>query len=217
MERTLDRLPEFDPRSRLFSIREITPPVPRSYTWACSTNLDQGSEGACVGFAWTHEWISRPKPVVINGGNAYAGGVYHRAQELDEWPGTDYEGTSVLAGAKTMMERKIIGEYRWAFNLTDALAGISRHGPAVLGINWYSGMWDTDPDGYVNVDGDVVGGHAILCRGVDLKRKRVLLHNSWGPSWGGTNKGPGTAWLDFDGLDRLMQEQGEVCIPTVRY
>lgn len=218
MHRTLDRLPEFDPRSRLYNVAEVSPPTPRSYTWACYTNLDQGSEGACVGFAWTHEWAARPRPVSsVIATESFARGVYHSAQMVDEWDGEDYSGTSVIAGAKAMQDRGIIGEYRWAFNLMDALAGVSRHGPAVLGINWYEHMWETDHSGFIHPTGDYVGGHAILLRGVDVTWKRVLLHNSWGPQWGGTSKGPGTAWLSWDDLEMLMHEEGEVCIPVVRY
>lgn len=214
-DRTFDRVPEFDPRSRLFNIAALEPETPRAYTWSCAANLDQGSEGACVGFGWTHERAAKPKPdfTVANVDAFY---IYKDAQRLDEWDGENYSGTSVLAGAKAAQRKGWIGQYRWAFNLMDALTGVSRHGPAVLGINWYTGMFDTDNLGYVRVGGEIAGGHAILMRGVDLKRRRVLLHNSWGPSWGGTDRGPGTAWITFEDLDRLLHEDGECCIPVER-
>jgi hypothetical protein len=216
MQRILDRLPEFDDKSRSFNVRAVVPVTePRSYTWACTPNLDQGSEGACVGFSWTHERAARPKPD-LDVTDAEALAIYQMARRLDQWPGEDYDGTSVIAGAKAAQTAGWLTEYRWAFNVHDALVAISRKGPAVIGVNWYSGMWDADRDGFLHVEGNVVGGHAILVRGVDVVRERVLLHNSWGRGWGGTAKGPGTAWLSFADFERLLREDGECCIPTAR-
>lgn len=213
-DRKFGRIPEFDAKSRAFNIRAVTPLAPRSYTWGCLDNLDQGQTSQCVGYSWTHEAISKPK--IRTATAATATKIYKLAQTLDEWPGVSYDGTSVLAGAKAYQQLGFIGEYRWAFNWLDGITGVSRHGPGVIGINWMTGMMDTDQDGYVHYSGDMVGGHAILLRGVDMKNRRVLLHNSWGRSWGGTLKGPGTAWLTFGDLDRALKDQGEFCIPVVR-
>jgi len=71
-ERTFDRLPEFDERSRNFPIglhllvhygAEAAALVPRSYTWSAGEVLDQGREGACVGFGWSGELLARPSVV----------------------------------------------------------------------------------------------------------------------------------------------------------
>jgi hypothetical protein len=208
----LDRLPEFDCRSLNYPIRALVgDKIPRSYTWACDQVLDQGTEGACVGFSWAHELIARPK-VILGITNEIARSFYQRAQQLDEWPGTNYDGTSVLAGAKTVMEQGFLEEYRWAFNLYDLILAVGYQGPAVLGINWYTGMMNTQPDGFIKVSGTVAGGHAILMRGVSIKGQYGLLHNSWGPSWGNN----GTAKISFDDLQRLMIENGEAAIPVVR-
>lgn len=57
---------------------------------------DQKSEGACVGYA-----VSRMQ--TLRNRRAYnALPVYKHAQEVDEWPGTDYEGTSVRAGLEVL-------------------------------------------------------------------------------------------------------------------
>ncbi len=40
--------------------------------------------------------------------NAYAFKVYKRAQQLDEWPGEDYGGSSVNAACKVLRERGFI-------------------------------------------------------------------------------------------------------------
>lgn len=214
MIKGLGRRPEFDQRSRNFPVRMLLPQAAplRSYTWSCPIVLDQGQEGACVGFAFSHEASARP--VKVSGiTNAEARSLYRRAQDLDEWDGQSYEGTSVLGGVKAAMERGWYTEYRWAFGLDDVLRAIAFKGPVVLGINWYEGMAETDRNGFVQVTGEVLGGHAILANAVSLKKKAVKLHNSWGPHDWGIN---GEGWISFDDLRRLLYEQGEACVPLGR-
>jgi len=215
MERTLDRLPSFDERSRGFPIRTlISASQPRSYTWFCGTTLDQGREGACVGYGWAHERAARPVIRSVTEADAFS--LYNRAQELDEWAGEDYDGTSVIAGAKAAEERGWLKEYRWAFGLQDLLMAISYHGPVVLGVNWWEGMRDPDIKGFIHVTGDVIGGHCLLARGVNVPARTVLLHQSWGPDWGKTKWGPGTCLISWDDMAALLLDQGEACVPVVR-
>lgn len=210
--RVFDRLVQFDERSRAFPVRAlIAEAKPRSYTWACPVWLDQGSEGACVGFSVSHEAAARPVciPAITD---ATARVLYKRAQDLDDFPGSDYDGTSVLAGIKAGAEFGWYPEYRWAFGRADLALGVGYKGPAVLGVNWYDGMFDTDDGGFVHVEGELAGGHAILCRGVNVKGKYFLLRNSWGAGWGRD----GDCKVSFDDMDRLLAEQGEACIPVRR-
>jgi len=184
---------------------------PRSYTWPCGVVLDQGSEGACTGFAVAHEAAAWPCRVwSIN--NKTAREIYKRAQQIDEWPGEAYEGSSVLAAMKAGQERGWYQEYRWAFGLDDALLSIGHKGPGVAGLSWYTGMMETDSKGFIHPTGVVEGGHAIMVRGVNVKKEYVKLHNSWGRSWGIN----GTCFLSFDDFGRLLKEKGEFCIPVKR-
>lgn len=145
----LDRLPQFDERSRSFPIRSLFASASegrvRSYTWRCDTWLDQGQEGACVGHGVAHEIAARP--VVRPADSALAFDIYHRARQLDEWEGESYEGTSVLAGMKAATEKGFYTEYRWAFGLEDVVRSLGYKGPVVLGVNWYSGMFSSDDRG----------------------------------------------------------------------
>lgn len=211
-DRRLDRVPEFDERSRNFPIRTlVASKSPRSYTWGISKILDQGSEGACVGFGWTHELIAKPKPHPSLGDD-YARFIYRSAQKIDEWAGEDYEGTSVLAGAKVIKDLGYMPEYRWAFSMDDGLKAIGHVGPAVLGLNWYEGMFNTDEQGFLHPSGGIAGGHCVTATGVSFRHKYVTGPNSWGANWG--NKG---MWkLSFDDLARLLNERGDFCIPVVR-
>ncbi len=209
--RTLDRVPQFDERSRQFPIRELLGArKPRSYTWPLSTFNDQGREGACVGFAWSHELAAAPVRVPTD--HTVATRIYREAQVVDEWPGEAYSGTSVLAGAKVVQGMGHMAEYRWAFGAQDVLDTVGSYGPCVLGMNWYEQMFRTDPNGWLRVGGSVAGGHAIVCLGVNLRGEYVTLHNSWNKSWGVN----GRARLSFADLDRLMREDGDACVPVVR-
>lgn len=210
-ERTFDRIPSADERNANYPMRALVAAKPlRSYTWRCDTWLDQGREGACVGFAWAHDLAARPRPRMTD--HQHARSIYRWAQQLDEWPGENYEGTSVLAGAKVCHAQGHFTEYRWATSLEDLLLGIGYWGPAVLGVNWYSGMFDTDHDGYIHPTGSVMGGHAILAHRVNVPGRFVQLHNSWGSGWGVQ----GRARISFDDLERLLADDGEACIPVRR-
>lgn len=218
----LDRIPEFDERSRNFPVRALlATKEPRSYTWACDYWLDQRAEGACTGFSTTHEAGARP--VVVQGLNeTIAREVYHRARQLDPWEGEDYEGSSVLASIKAGVERGWFSEYRWAFGVDDLTLAVGYRGPAVLGVNWYSGMFRTDTNGFIHVRGEIVGGHAILCmavkiirngdRSVNDDKSYFVLHNSWGQDWGVN----GRAKISINDMRRLLAERGEACIPVRR-
>jgi len=210
----LDRVIQFDERSKKFPIRKVTGTKPyRSYTWRCLQWLDQGEDGACVGFSCAHELIARPSEVKKLTNNFAKKIIYWEAQKIDEWRGGSYpgakpfyEGTSVLAGAKVVKEMEYIDSYRWAFSLSDLKIGVGYHGPAVIGINWYEGMMDTDRKGFVTPTGEVLGGHAILVRGINVKENYFLLRNSWGKGWGIN----GDCKVSFKSMSKLLKQDGEV-------
>ena len=241
--RTFNRIPFFDPHSRNYNVRAIADKTrPRNYTWPVFSNLDQKDEGYCVGFSWEQEAAAKPV-VMASASNAGARALFKLARtKYDQRPldGDDTDdGTYVLAGAKASQELGRIGEYRWAFTVLDALVAISRTGPAVLGVTWYGGMMDTDENGWIHADGAYFGGHAILARGVkivwkagtkiwnklssswwdfvDLDESYLVLHNSWGAGWGGTEHGPGTAKLSVRDFAKLMADDGECCVPVTRF
>lgn len=209
----LDRIPQDDPRNRDYPVRALVGDEPlRSRSWKVPVWLDQGREGACVGFAWTHEAAAYPA-AVPSMTNEVARAVYRRAQQLDQWPGEDYSGTSVIAGAKVAKERGWIGEYRWAFSEEDLARALGYVGPAVLGLNWYEGMMRPDEKGFLNVTGEQVGGHAILCFSFARWMGYYRLRNSWGNSWGVNG------WCKIRRRDMaiLLEQRGDACIPVTRY
>ncbi len=215
----LDRLVQFDERSRAYPIRALVEDKPlRSYTWSLPVYLNQRNEGACVGFSWSHELAARPA-LVAGITDETARQTYFQAQRLDSWAGGAYpgafpfyEGTSVIAGAKAVQAQGKIKEYRWAFSLRDALLAIGYAGPGILGCWWFEGMMDTDSNGFIHPTGDAVGGHAIVVRGVNVKNKTVRLSNSWGKSWGKD----GDCFMTFEDFEKVLLDEGEFCITVGR-
>lgn len=238
-DRRLDRLKDFDQKSWEHPIRSLISTtdskVPRSRTHRLLVWNDQGEEGACVGFGCGHELAS--SPVNVKGVDAKFSRerIYWEAQKIDQWVGgsypgakPQYEGTSVLAGMKVIQSLGFIESYRWAFGVKDLVLALGYVGPAVLGLAWFEGMFDTDEAGYIHPTGEIAGGHCILARAVrivwkDKKASRtwdnvdwdkswILLHNSWGKDWGVD----GTAKVSLRDMDTLLKEDGEAAVPLNR-
>lgn len=219
--------PTFDERSKDFPVRAAIAERPKRRTkkWRNGVILDQGREGACVGFGWTAETLSTPVNVDLTRLKAdaphdptqFAHAVYQRAKLIDEYPGEDYDGTSVLAGAKVLKELGVVKEYRWCFKIEDVIDALLTKGPVVLGIYWYAGMYDA-PNGVLKVTGEVVGGHCITAVGFVLAKDSatgedsILLQNSWGYSWGKW----GLAEITVTDLKTLLDNDGEACVVTKR-
>lgn len=232
--RTFDRRYELDWRSLDFPVtarRAGITDKPRSAVWPLTYWLDQGTEGACVGFATAHELLARPSPV-RGVDKAYARRIYLSAQRIDQWPGGAYpgavpfmEGTSILSAAKVCKTLGFYRSYQWGLSLEETARGLAYSGPAVLGISWYEGMDRPDARGFLRPVGSIRGGHAILMQAirvvyrnplrrsswadVDWHRSYVVLHNSWGRSWGTD----GRAKLSLADLGHLLADQGEACFP----
>lgn len=212
----LGRIENFDEQNRNYPIRSLLPATvtPRSYTWSCGAVLNQGSEGTCVGHAWAHELLARPVKWPVN--SFFARLAYELSCRIDPWPQNDAPdwqfGTDVLSCVKQLTNLGFYSEYRWAFSLDDLVLALGYKGPAVLGVNWYEGMFYPDAKGLIKITGQVAGGHAILANGVSIPQRLVRLHNSWGPGWGIN----GEAFIGFDDLARLLSENGDACIPITR-
>ena len=227
-DRTFDYRPRLDERNRAYRISTADPELlNRSRYWVPGPVLDQGREGACVGFGCTGEAMASPVRVRMDRwatygqapvGNEAALGVYRRAKEIDEWEGVDYEGTSVRAGMLVGRERGWWSGFRWAFNMLELRAALEE-GPVVIGVDWYSGMYETDGGSLFPV-GQVVGGHCILVTGYSPRRKvgsitspAFRLRNSWSADWGVN----GSAYIAADNLDKILfQAGGEAAVPVGR-
>jgi hypothetical protein len=211
MEHGLGRLYSPDPRDRSFMLSRPVTERNSRFWWGYRTRLDQGNTPQCVAYAWSHFIVdapdSHPAPLIA------PADLYHQAQTMDEWPGEDYDGTSVRGGAKAMLAvAEIQAEYRWAFDLTTVIANILEVGPIVVGTNWYEAMFDPDRSNYIRIGGGVAGGHAWKVDGVNVAKRFLRMKNSWGRDWG---RG-GYARITFDDFERLLGEDGEACMAVER-
>jgi len=221
-----DWVSRHDERSRDYPVRAALPSsvVRKRKSWYVPKPvIDQGREGACVGFGWTNELRALPVSIKFPDPTATALGIYRQAKLMDEWAGEDYEGTSVLAGAKVAQSMGFISMYRWAFGIDDVIDTIVTSGPVVLGIPWYDSMYGTRKSGLIDVSGSLVGGHCILATGYNPKARFISegfgqkfeiirLRNSWGSDYGVNGDG----FIRVEDLSRLLSEGGEACVPVGR-
>lgn len=210
IERALDWRPRFDPRSVAHRISATVPNLSvRNCLWHRDTWLDQGAEGACVGFACAHSLATTPRRrTPTTQSEAFT--FYRQAQRFDQWPGEAYEGSSVLGGMQALLDDGLVRRYRWALTMPELLHAVSYVAPVVIGVNWYEGMFEPDEQGYLRREGYLAGGHALVVGGISLARQALFLFNSWGRSWGLD----GGAWITFADMATLMAEDGEFAVPT---
>lgn len=224
-DRRLDRIALFDRQSLNYRINEALNAEQQtliSKTWTTPPDtpvLDQGQEGACVGFGVAHELLFYPVAVRKLDADFARQKIYWVAQRDDPWPGGSYpeanpryEGTSVLYGIKAAADLGYYKEYRWATSEKEMALGVGYLGPAIIGVDWYEGMFKPDSKGYIRPSGDKMGGHCCLVIGVNVRDDFYVIRNSWGPSWG-TN---GNCKISRKDMAKLIGDNGEVCIITQR-
>jgi hypothetical protein len=212
-----------DPASRSFGVVDrLAGKAPlRDVHLPWTPVLNQGKEGACVGFGVADavnvlRASGAPVPAFID--DAGALDLYHAAQRVDDIPGESYTGTSVLAGMKAGAGAGLFGGYLWDFG-TSAIAQtlLQLHTPVVVGVPWFDGMYDTGPGGVVHVAGKLVGGHCLCIVGLSMKGPNgepgpwFVWRNSWGESYGVGGDG----FVHHRDLGKLLRGQGEAAVPTV--
>jgi C1A family cysteine protease len=188
----------------------------RKKFWATNYAFDQGETSACVGYSGAAFLDSAPVRNRMEDAPFKPFDLYVLAKRFDEWPGEDYEGTSIRGLCKALKAAGIIAKYEWAFDTRSITRWLLTDGPVIVGTVWSDEMFETDKKGFIHpgvgASNPHSGGHAYLLKGVDLDKKcpdgtkgAYKILNSWGKSWG-TN---GTAWIaisEFEGLLRLSGE-----------
>lgn len=207
MKRTFGRIYVEDERDAKYPMRRQSTSRTYRYWWQNGWWGNQRSTPYCVGYGCVH-WLEDGP--ITHGGRLpvlkpqY---VYYEAQKVDEYPGTDYTGTSVRGGIKILQREGYVSKYRWARDIFDVINVILTQGPVIVGTDWYLNMSYPDK-GIVHPTGILQGGHCYVLNGVNLKTGYFRLKNSWGRNWG--NKG--TALIRIEDFDMLLNADGEACI-----
>lgn len=182
-------------------------------TWRVIGVLDQKDTPMCVGYS-TSKWVEAG-PVTNKLPNPEE--VYHLAQQLDDTPGEDYEGTTVRGGMKALRQLGLVSDFCWTYQLDILSHYLLEKGPVVIGSNWYENMFYPDQKGNIVLAGDVAGGHAYLAIGINTLHRNpdksvgaIRIQNSWGAEWGDK----GRCWLSFKDTKRLLDESGEAAYGT---
>lgn len=210
----LGRLQSIDSRDILYSLGTYVMSLPEvdskvRYWHSYNQYFDQGPTSQCVEYAWHHWLVDSP----IRHGEQplwQFGSVYNRAQQIDEWEGEDYDGTSVRAGAKVLQELGYISQYLWTWDINTIIDTVLKVGPVVVGTYWYESMFypDLSKLGRIEVNGRLAGGHAYVINGVNLGAEEFRIKNSWSRDWGRT----GHARIKISDMERLINEDGEACL-----
>jgi hypothetical protein len=239
--RTFDHRARFDQRSLNFRAAPGVTALPATgRIWSHGPVLDQGQEGACVGYGSSGAVAAAPLSRV-GVTNSYARNWYRAAQRLDEWPGEAYEGTSVLAGCLEGRRRKMWTGFRWAKRPAELAAGIVADslGPAIIGVQWSAELYDVPASGLldagVRLDPDL--GHCVLLFGYvpawsdctpalrdqldglglaaaaqKAKAPAFPLLNSWSAAWGDGGRALAPVGL----VQRWFDRRGEFGLPEGR-
>lgn len=216
----LGRIEVIDERDKNFPVSAVLaetgdnlPYFPKRYWWADGWWGNQGPNPHCVAYAWMHYLEDGPviQDVVTESRSKpfyTPSAFYNLCQQHDQWPGENYAGTSVRAGAKILNHLGIVKSYRWAFTLEDVIKTVKYIGPMVVGTRWYSSMSQPTNSGLMRATGTMQGGHAYLINGLDDDLGLFRIKNSWGREWGKE----GYAFLPYSDFEMLLNSGGEACI-----
>lgn len=213
----LDRIPSPPSNSAAYPIRGLIPAgvERRQVSWELTGDypLDQGVEGACVGFGTSAELSALP--IAIPTGTEFAFDLYELARAEDQKMGYNFpSGATVLGGLRAAHHLGHIQGYRWAQTIGDIRDAVLTHGSVVMGTWWYSGMDSWDDHGLIRVTGERRGGHCWTIVGYHPHHP---VHgevfegiNSWGADWGVR----GRFHLTAADLEMLFTDDGEAAIVT---
>lgn len=173
-----------DPNDRRF-LASVPPDLPpRLVRWRHGPILDQGQTSRCVEYAAKTMLMAEPyqhSSAVIS---RLLLDLYEQAQENDEWPGSDYDGTSTRGAMKALQQRSLVTNYWWIVSEPQLRRYVTSLSPVMCGFTWLTKMFTPDSQGILTCEGGEEGGHEVCCLWFDARRNLYQFQNSWGESWG---------------------------------
>lgn len=221
--RTFDVVKAEHPRNRLFAAAEVQPAwlqrEHRDRLWTPGVQLNQGSEGACVGFGCMAEALATPvRTKAARNPDAQGFRMYAEAKRRDEWQGENYDGTSLTGGGNAMKALGYLDKFIWLKTVREIALAIAWSGPVVIGIPWTDYMDRLDkPTEFFEFGGTVRGWHCVLLYGVRgfngyspfNSRPHFLLRNSWG--------GESNGLLDAAAMSNMFSEGADAWVAQGRH
>lgn len=204
-----------DPRNLNF--RALTKPPPRrqpaaaGQVWPTRTVFDQGNSPRCtteaaIGLLRTSPYAKDFTERANYDDPAERQAAYLDWQRYDPWYPAVHDGSSSDAPFRGLRAAGVIPGWHWLFGEAEVREWLTLYSACVLGIKWSMGMFYPDPKtGYLNVTGEIVGGHEILAVQYSKARDAYRLLNSWGPGWGQH----GRAWMRAADLRAKLADDGD--------
>ena len=187
---------------------------------------DTGPEGTTVGFSIAYALQAAVKVKTNESVKLSPRGIYVLAKKYDEWPGEDYEGTSVVGGLEAVREIGAYLEKDWPYGskskpktarkpsykisayselkgIEQILNALREKKVIVAAIQVTDDFDKTDTDGKVTIKLPLksIGAKTISIVGYNEETAEFKFANDWGTAWG--NGGFGLI-KDTD-LSRIMQ------------
>jgi predicted esterase len=188
--------------------------------------LDQKSEGACTGFA-VAATINRLYQVSGCDTRVSARMLYEMARRHDEWPGEEYDGSSLRGAIQGWKNMGVCTEENWPYlvskpgdltidrakdarnttigayyriqpRLVDYHAALNESGIIAVSAKVHSG-WRAPVNGMIERSKRSIGGHAFAV--VGYNKDGFIVQNSWGKGWG---TGGIATWTYEDWMDNVM-------------
>ncbi len=110
----------------------------------------------------------------------------------------------MTAGALALRELGFIKDFYWAQNVDEVVRIVNPEQPVVVGTSWLEGMLvENRVKRLARATGRDWGGHCWAINGVNTKTELFRGKNS---------HGDGLLSIPIEDMDKLMRNQGEVCI-----
>jgi len=150
---------------------------------------DQGQEGLCTSFA-VNAALEQGTGLDLSEQHLWS---LYRTYDLTDALAAATQGVTTEAvwpyySPSPMRPIRIaaaVRSYRTLRNMPEIIDALKRQAPVVLAVD-VTATWQDPQNGYIQLGGDVTGGHAIKVSGIfkDSYHTYFFLKNSWGTDYG---------------------------------